>query len=99
MPGLPIRNTERLIRQMQCDWDERARTNAYHYIATGKLEWGLADFVESGRQNVRDEVLTDMQNICQGCDPKRMRVLEIGCGAGRLTHALAEVFGECTALT
>ena len=94
MPGLLSRNTDRLIRRMQSEWDERARTNALHFIATGKLEWGLADFIESGRQNLRDEVLTDMPNICQGCDPKQMRVLEIGCGAGRLTRALAEVFGE-----
>jgi SAM-dependent methyltransferase len=35
-----------------------------------------------------------MQNICCGKDPKQMRVLEIGCGAGRVTRALADVFGE-----
>jgi SAM-dependent methyltransferase len=35
-----------------------------------------------------------MTNICQGKDPKLMRVLEIGCGAGRVTRALAGVFGE-----
>ena len=52
------------------------------------------DFLESGRANVRDQILTDMQNICQGRDPKQMRVLEIGCGAGRLLPALAQVFGE-----
>jgi len=79
---------------MRREWDERARINARHFIATGKPEWTLEDFVESGRENVRAEILTDMQNICQGRDPKQMRVLEIGCGAGRLTRALAEVFGE-----
>jgi ubiquinone/menaquinone biosynthesis C-methylase UbiE len=35
-----------------------------------------------------------MTNICQGKDPGAMRVLEIGCGAGRVTRALAQVFGE-----
>jgi ubiquinone/menaquinone biosynthesis C-methylase UbiE len=35
-----------------------------------------------------------MTNICQGKDPKQMKVLEIGCGAGRVTRALADVFGE-----
>ncbi|MGB9612106.1 MAG: class I SAM-dependent methyltransferase [Bryobacteraceae bacterium] len=35
-----------------------------------------------------------MINICQGKDPKEMRVLEIGCGAGRVTRALARLFGE-----
>ena len=39
-----------------------------------------------------------MINICQGKDPKQMRVLEIGCGAGRVTRALASVFGEVYAV-
>lgn len=39
-----------------------------------------------------------MGNICQGLDPKRMRILEIGCGVGRMTRALAEVFGEVYAV-
>jgi cyclopropane fatty-acyl-phospholipid synthase-like methyltransferase len=39
-----------------------------------------------------------MTNVCQGKDPKAMRVLEIGCGAGRLTRALARLFGEVHAV-
>jgi ubiquinone/menaquinone biosynthesis C-methylase UbiE len=39
-----------------------------------------------------------MQNICQGKQPSDMRVIEIGCGAGRLTRALSNVFGEVYAV-
>ena len=35
-----------------------------------------------------------MTNICQGRDPKEMRVLDFGCGAGRVTGSLAKTFGE-----
>lgn len=85
---------DRLLRKMQHEWDERARVNARHFIATGQLEWNREDFLESGTRNVQEEILTDMPNICQGKDPQQMRVLEIGCGAGRITQALAQVFGE-----
>jgi len=43
---------------------------------------------------VAEDVLTDMTNICQGRKPAEMRVLEIGCGAGRITRALSRIFGE-----
>ena len=57
-------SVDRLLKKMQRDWDERARTNARHFIATGQLDWSLEDFLESGMENVREnEILTDMQNI------------------------------------
>lgn len=83
-----------ILRKMQEDWDARARENARHYVATGKTDWTDDEFFESGRRTVEEEILTDMINICQGRDPRQMRVLEIGCGAGRVTRALAAVFGE-----
>ena len=35
-----------------------------------------------------------MGEICRGRSPAKMRVLEIGCGVGRMTRALAGIFGE-----
>ena len=84
----------RLLRKMRREWDQRALENALHFVATGKKDWSLDEFIESGRATVENEILTDMENICQGRDPRRMRVLEIGCGAGRILRALAHVFGE-----
>lgn len=84
--------------RMRAEWDERARENARYYVATGKTEWNDEEYFESGRENVRREILTDMTNICQGKDPKKMKVLEIGCGSGRITRALSEIFGEVYAV-
>ena len=90
--------TSELATRMRDEWDQRARENARHYVATGKLDWNDEEYFESGRENVRREILTDMGNICQGKDPKEMTVLEIGCGSGRITRALSEVFGQVYAV-
>jgi SAM-dependent methyltransferase len=87
-----------LTSKMRSEWDMRARENARHYVATGKVDWNDEEYFESGRENVRREILTDMINICQGKDPRDMTVLEIGCGSGRITRALSEVFGQVYAV-
>jgi cyclopropane fatty-acyl-phospholipid synthase-like methyltransferase len=79
---------------MKKDWDRRAKENARHYVETGKENWTDEEFFQSGETTVAEEVDTDMTNICQGKDPRSMLVLEIGCGAGRVTRALAKRFGE-----
>jgi ubiquinone/menaquinone biosynthesis C-methylase UbiE len=83
---------------MRDDWDRRASENARHYVATGSEQWTDADFFASGEEVVRNHVFSDMTNICQGKQPKEMRVLEIGCGAGRVTRSFAHVFGEVHAI-
>ena len=91
-------NLERTLDKMRRDWDERARENARFYVNTERTDWTDDDFFASGERTVAEEILTDMTNICQGKDPKQMRVLEIGCGAGRVTRALARLFGEVHAV-
>lgn len=83
---------------MRRDWDARARENARYYVNTARQDWTDEEFFRSGELTVMEEVLTDMTNICQGIFPRRMKVLEIGCGAGRVTRALADVFGEVHAV-
>jgi SAM-dependent methyltransferase len=85
---------DKQLQKMQRDWDERARENARYYVNTERQDWTDDDFFRSGERTVDEEILTDMINICQGKDPGQMRVLEIGCGAGRVTRALAGRFGE-----
>jgi cyclopropane fatty-acyl-phospholipid synthase-like methyltransferase len=89
-----VRQAKRLERA----WDERARSNARYFVATGKTDWTDEEFFASGDETVANHILTDMTNICQEKLPGEMRVLEIGCGAGRVTKALAGVFGEIHAV-
>ena len=85
---------EKQLEKMQRDWDQRARENARYYVNTERQDWTDEDFFRSGERTVAEEILTDMTNICQGKEPGQMRVLEIGCGAGRVTRALSNLFGE-----
>jgi cyclopropane fatty-acyl-phospholipid synthase-like methyltransferase len=86
------------LEKMRADWDQRARENARHYVNTANTQWTDDDFFASGERTVAEEILTDMGNICQGKHPADMRVLEIGCGAGRVTRALAKLFSEVHAV-
>jgi len=86
------------LEKMRADWDERARENARHYVATGREEWSDEEFFASGEETVARFILNDWVSVYQGRDPASMRVLEIGCGAGRVTHALSKLFGEVHAV-
>jgi protein-L-isoaspartate O-methyltransferase len=90
--------TREQLELMEHDWDNRARENARHFVATGQENWTDEDFFASGERTVADHILTDMLNVCQGKSPDQMRVLEIGCGAGRVTRSLARIFGEVHAV-
>jgi SAM-dependent methyltransferase len=87
-----------LAAQMQRDWDERARSNALHFTNSERTDWNEAEYDATGERNIREHIANDMENICQGADPAAMRVVEIGCGAGRMTKALARVFAEVHAV-
>jgi cyclopropane fatty-acyl-phospholipid synthase-like methyltransferase len=89
---------ERQLEKMRQDWDMRARANARFYVATAQEEWTDEEFYRSGEMTIDEQIRNDMINVCQGKDPRQMRVLEIGCGAGRLTRALANLFGEVHAV-
>ncbi len=86
------------VERMRRDWDQRARENARFYVNTEREDWTDEEFFASGERTVAEEILTDMINICQGKEPKQMKVLEIGCGAGRVTRALSGLFGDVYAV-
>lgn len=91
-------STEQQLRKMREDWDQRAKENARYYVNTATTEWTDEKFFASGEGTVATDISNDLVNICQGKLPREMRVLEIGCGAGRVTRALSNLFGEVHAV-
>lgn len=83
---------------MERDWDGRAQENAKHYFATSRQSWDDESFFASGEEEVRAYVLADLPTICGDRAPDTMTVLEIGCGAGRMTRALSKVFAGVIAV-
>ena len=77
--------------EMREDWNRRAEKDFRYYTAYSRTE---QEFEESGRVHVDDFVTKDLELISGGKEPKKMRTLEIGCGAGRMTGYLGELFGE-----
>ena len=79
---------------MKQDWNERARTNTLFVISTDHSD-SEKDFWQSG-VNDCEKILgrnsDRFSNILQGKDPKKMRVLEIGCGIGRLLIPMSNIF-------
>ena len=68
---------------MRRDWDDRARKNAFHYIASWRKEWDLASFLASGEE----DYLRFVDPVLKRCGiPATGKVMvELGCGAGRMT--------------
>jgi len=95
---MAVLETTRQLLRMRRDWERRARENARHYVVTGQTHWNDEEFFRSGMVTLEEEIMDDLPNICQGMEPKQMRVLEIGCGAGRVTRAFAGYFGEVYAV-
>ncbi len=86
------------LDDMRRDWDARARENAKHYVATSRKKWDDDEFFRSGAEEIRELVEKPSADICKGRSPAQMRVLEIGCGAGRMTLALSRIFGRVDAV-
>jgi SAM-dependent methyltransferase len=72
-------------------WDEKARENPYWYVSSAGPYEGrnLAEFWASG-----PKIWNDLKSA-SGYQPKRIdTVVEIGCGVGRLTRAIAPEVGR-----
>lgn len=81
---------------MKRDWEERARKNAFHYIASWRKDWDPSSFFDSGEEDYHRlvaPVLTAMNFT-----PRDKSMVEVGCGAGRMTRVFAREFAHVDAL-
>jgi ubiquinone/menaquinone biosynthesis C-methylase UbiE len=86
-----------ILHKMRSDWNGRAKENAQYYVQNEKEQWDRREFFRSGEISVANDVMTDMAAICGGRrSPLDLRMLEIGCGVGRMTRMLARIFGHVT---
>src|SRR6266566_1089265 len=81
-----------VTKTMSRDWDERARKNALHYIASWQNEWDLKSSLASGEEDIARMVVPTLERCGLVLAGKRM--LELGCGVGRMTHSFARRFEQ-----
>jgi len=77
---------------MRQDWDERARKDAFHYIASWRKDWTPESFFQSGEEDYQRLVAPVFDRYRWEPDGKAM--LELGCGAGRMTRSFAMRFSH-----
>ncbi len=89
-------DSEADFSQQERVWEEWARADPLWAILSEPSlkggNWDLVEFFKSGEQNIQ-AVLAELAE--RGLTPKFGRCLDFGCGVGRLTQALANVFDRC----
>lgn len=82
--------------RMRRDWDARAEVDSRYFIRSAHSQTE-DEFWQSGFNN-RDKIIgihTPRYNqILQNKNPKELKVLEIGCGIGRILIPMSKIFGE-----
>ena len=73
-------------------WDQRAYENSMYYIRADRNNWSPLDFLASGESDVAR--LVDPILPLLGSPATTLTALDIGCGLGRLTRALAMRFAQ-----
>lgn len=84
-----------LTKVMREDWDERARKDAFYYIASWRKDWDLPAFFKSGEDDYERLVAPLFQHT--SFLPEGKTGIELGCGAGRMTRVFAAHFSHVIA--
>ncbi len=74
------------VARMRERWRSFAREDAMYYVATNREDWSAEDFLASGADFVADVLAWAGPGLGRG------RMVEIGCGAGRMIAHFAPHF-------
>ena len=88
--------SDRVTKSIRQDWDERARKNAFYYIASWRSDWDVDSFFDSGEEDYKRLVEPILNQLSFQTAGKSM--VEVGCGAGRMTRSFARRFGQVSAV-
>lgn len=88
-----MQRTENVMRR---DWDDRARKNALYYIESSRTHWDTRAFFESGERDYGAFAEPALANFA--FDPRGKTMVELGCGAGRMTRSFARRFARVCAV-
>jgi 2-polyprenyl-3-methyl-5-hydroxy-6-metoxy-1,4-benzoquinol methylase len=83
-------NRKTMMKRMKQEWNKRATNNPYHYVSSFRGNWDEESFFKWGE--IQTQAVIDVFLEEQKFDPSKKNILEIGCGAGRMTRALASRF-------
>jgi SAM-dependent methyltransferase len=72
------------------EWNKRAKEDAFHYVSCFRKDWNDESFYGWGE--IQTQMVIDQFLKALNIDPSGWVVLEIGCGAGRMSRALASRF-------
>ena len=72
------------------EWNKRAKEDAFHYVSCFRKNWNDESFYAWGE--IQTRIVIDKFFQAQNIDSSGWAVLEIGCGAGRMSRALASRF-------
>ena len=91
-----VTDRTKTIESMRRDWDERARKNPYFYIASWRKDWDEESFFRSGEEDYRRLVSPVLER--HEFAPRGKTMLELGCGAGRMSRSFAAEFDRVLAI-
>jgi ubiquinone/menaquinone biosynthesis C-methylase UbiE len=84
------------FKELQDNWHALGEIDPFWAILSDPdkvgNKWDVAEFFSTGREEI-SEVMASLASL--GVEVRRRRALDFGCGAGRLTQALAEYFDTC----